>query len=245
MHAWTHLVREPGDPRVALGHSRPHREVSGRTAMTNDPGKSDRFVVPVKSPNTAPERAVEVMEGRGRAKGNTPERNAPGRRAGSARPARLSVYGRWHNGTGHSGSPRSSITSMPSTQLRSGVSRGEAGRGSGHRWRDVAALGAELEARLQALSERLRQGRRAQPVRRAYIPKADGRPAAARRSRAGRQDRPACRRRGVTRSTNRTSSGFVRVSAAAQPASRVGCAYGRDHGEESELGARRGHPELL
>ena len=54
--------------------------------MTNDPGKSDRFVVPAKSPNTAPERAVEVMEGRGRAKGNTPERNAPrtrsqGRRA--------------------------------------------------------------------------------------------------------------------------------------------------------------------
>jgi hypothetical protein len=44
--------------------------------MMHDAGKSDRFVVPEKSPNNAPERAAEVMEGRGRAEGNTPERNA-------------------------------------------------------------------------------------------------------------------------------------------------------------------------
>ena len=44
--------------------------------MMDDRGKSDRFVVPTKSPNKAPQRAAEVMEGRGRTKGNTPERNA-------------------------------------------------------------------------------------------------------------------------------------------------------------------------
>ena len=44
--------------------------------MMDDRGKSDRFVVPVKSPNKAPQRAAEVREGRGRTKGNTPERNA-------------------------------------------------------------------------------------------------------------------------------------------------------------------------
>ena len=32
--------------------------------------------VRTKSPNKAPQRAAEVMEGRGRTKGNTPERNA-------------------------------------------------------------------------------------------------------------------------------------------------------------------------
>ena len=101
---------------------------------------------------------------------------------------------------------------------------------------------------LQDLSKRLRREayRAKLKVRRAYIPKADGRAATARRSRAGRQDRPACRRRGAERDLRiGLPRVFVRVSATAQPASRVGCAHGRDHGEEGELGARRGHPELL
>ena len=44
--------------------------------MMNDHGKSDRSVVPAKSPNNAAEPAAEAVEGRGRAKGNSPERNA-------------------------------------------------------------------------------------------------------------------------------------------------------------------------
>ena len=44
--------------------------------MMDEHGKSDRFVVPPNSPNTASEQAVEVREGRERTKGNTPERNA-------------------------------------------------------------------------------------------------------------------------------------------------------------------------
>ena len=36
----------------------------------NDPGKSDRLIVPRKSPNQAPDGVAEEMEGRGRAKRN-------------------------------------------------------------------------------------------------------------------------------------------------------------------------------
>ena len=61
---------------VALATPRPHREVGRRTTMMNDRGKSDRFVVPVKPPNYAPDRAMEAGEGRERTKGNTLEPTA-------------------------------------------------------------------------------------------------------------------------------------------------------------------------
>jgi hypothetical protein len=44
--------------------------------MTNGPGKSDRPVVPEKSPNNAGQPAAEGMEGRGLVKGNLPQQNA-------------------------------------------------------------------------------------------------------------------------------------------------------------------------
>jgi hypothetical protein len=44
--------------------------------MMHGDGKSDSFVVPRKPPNEAePEKAKEAGEGRGLAKGKTPERN--------------------------------------------------------------------------------------------------------------------------------------------------------------------------
>jgi hypothetical protein len=43
--------------------------------MMNGRGKSDSFVVPGKPPNKAEEPAAEVVEGRGLAEGNLPERN--------------------------------------------------------------------------------------------------------------------------------------------------------------------------
>ena len=84
-HARTHLVREPGDPTTAHPASRrgPHREVSGRTPMMHDGGKSDGPIVPVKFPNkgfshrhdsSRPNRLpAEGMEGRGPAEGNRQE----------------------------------------------------------------------------------------------------------------------------------------------------------------------------
>ena len=43
--------------------------------MMDGRGKSDSLVVPGKPPNNAEEPAAEVVEGRGLAKGNLPERN--------------------------------------------------------------------------------------------------------------------------------------------------------------------------
>src|SRR5437667_4165435 len=44
--------------------------------MTNGPGKSDRPVVPEKSPNKAGQPVAEEMKGSGLAKGNLPQQNA-------------------------------------------------------------------------------------------------------------------------------------------------------------------------
>jgi len=44
--------------------------------MMNGRGKSDSPIVPAKSLNQAEQSAAEAMEGRGLAKGNSPERNA-------------------------------------------------------------------------------------------------------------------------------------------------------------------------
>ncbi|MFH1485387.1 MAG: hypothetical protein ABIH46_04885 [Chloroflexota bacterium] len=44
--------------------------------MMNGRGKSDSPIVPVKPPNRAPERAAEVVEGRGLTKGNPLGQNA-------------------------------------------------------------------------------------------------------------------------------------------------------------------------
>jgi len=78
VHVRRHLAWEPGDPKSAQRSSclGTHREVQGRTPMTNGPGKSDRPVVPEKSPNNAGQPAAEGMEGRGLAKGNLPQQNA-------------------------------------------------------------------------------------------------------------------------------------------------------------------------
>src|SRR5467141_3560048 len=78
VHVRRHLAREPGDPKSAPGSSclGTHREVQGHTPMTNGPGKSDRPVVPEKSPNKAGQPDAEGMEGKGLAKGNLPQQNA-------------------------------------------------------------------------------------------------------------------------------------------------------------------------
>ena len=44
--------------------------------MTNGPGKSDRPVVPAKSPNNVGQPTTEGMEGSGLAKANLPQQNA-------------------------------------------------------------------------------------------------------------------------------------------------------------------------
>jgi group II intron reverse transcriptase/maturase len=130
----------------------------------------------MKSPNKTPERAAEVMEGRGRTKGNTPERNAlrtQGRGGAPSALERVRQLARRDK--------KQRFTTLlhhvyAVDHLRAAyfaVKRDAAAGVDGETWQHY---GEDREARLQDLSERLRRGAyRAKPVRRAYISKADGR----------------------------------------------------------------------
>jgi RNA-directed DNA polymerase len=144
--------------------------------MTNGPGKSDRATVPEKFPNNAGQPAAEGMEGRGLAKGNLPQQNA------SRTPSRedaLSALERVRQAASKDKKLR--FTALlhhiynPETLRQAYFSlKKEAAPGiDGETWRHY---GESLEDNLQDLSHRLKRGAyRAKPVRRVYIPKADGR----------------------------------------------------------------------
>jgi RNA-directed DNA polymerase len=145
--------------------------------MMNGYGKSDSPIVPKKSPNKASQGAAEGMEGRGLAKGNPLEQNAPrmqGRESGApsalerireaARKDRKQRFTALYH---HICDPdRLKVAYL-------GLKRDAAPGIDGETWR---SYGEDLETNLRGLSERLRRGAyRARPVQRAYIPKADGR----------------------------------------------------------------------
>jgi len=144
--------------------------------MTNGPGKSDRPTVPGKSPNNAGQPATEGMEGRGLAKGNLPQQNA------SRTPSRedaLSALERVRQAAKKDKKLR--FTALlhhiyDPERLREAYFclKKEAAPGvDGETWRHY---GETLEDNLQDLSYRLKRGAyRAKPVRRVYIPKANGR----------------------------------------------------------------------
>src|ERR1700747_3415132 len=144
--------------------------------MTNGPGKSDRPVVPEKSPNKAGQPAAEGMEGSGLAKGNLPQQNA------SRTPSRKdapSALERVRQTAGKDKKLRFTallhhIYNLETLRMAYFRLKKEAAPGvDGETWRHY---GEQLEGNLQDLSERLKRGAyRAKPVRRVFIPKADGR----------------------------------------------------------------------
>src|ERR1700747_949346 len=178
VHVRKHLAWEPGDPAFTpdgrcLGT---HREVQGRTPMMNERGKSDRPVVPAKSPNKAGQPAAEGTEGSGLTKGNLPQQNAsrtPSRtdapsalervRQAAGKDKKLRVTALLHH-----------IYILDTLRMAPFRLKKEAAPGvDGETWRHY---GEELERNRQDLSERLKRGAyRAKPVRRVFIPKADGR----------------------------------------------------------------------
>jgi len=138
--------------------------------------KSDRPKVPGKSPNKAGQPVAEEMEGRGLAKGNPSQQNAS--RTQSRQDA-LSALDRVRRAAKTDKKMR--FTALlhhiydPETLRAAYLSlkRDAAPGVDGETWRHY---GEALEENLQSLSERLKRGAyRAKPVRRAYIPKADGR----------------------------------------------------------------------
>src|ERR1022692_483181 len=144
--------------------------------MMNGQGKSDRPAVSEKSPNNAGQPAAEGMEGRGLAKGNLPQQNA------SRTPSRKdapSALERVRQAAGKDKKLRFTallhhIYNLETLGMAYFRLKREAAPGvDGQTWRHY---GEQLEVNLQDLSERLKRGAyRAKPVRRVYIPKADGR----------------------------------------------------------------------
>jgi RNA-directed DNA polymerase len=152
------------------------REVQGRTTAMNEHGKSDRPAVPVKSSNNAGRPAAEGVEGRGLAKGNLQQQNAlraPNRegalsalervRQAAERDRKLRFTTLLHH-----------VYDVERLHAAYLALRRDAAAGvDGETWRHY---GEALAGNLQDLSERLKRGAyRAKPVRRVFIPKADGR----------------------------------------------------------------------
>src|SRR5256712_9613458 len=144
--------------------------------MTTGPGKWDRLVVPEKSVNKAGQPVGEGRGGSGLAKGNLPQQNAsrtPSRRDASSalervrqaaeKDKKLRFTALLHH-----------IYNLETLSMAYFSLKKEAAPGvDGETWRHY---GEELERNLRDLADRLKRGAyRAKPVRRVYIPKADGR----------------------------------------------------------------------
>jgi RNA-directed DNA polymerase len=144
--------------------------------MMDGQGQSDRPVVPTKSPNNAGRPVAEGMEGRGLAKGNPTQQTTPRaqHRAGvhralervrevAKRDKQVQFTTLLHH-VYHIDHLRAAYFA-----LKRDAAAGIDGETWGH-------YGEALEANLADLSGRLQRGAyRAKAVRRAYIPKADGR----------------------------------------------------------------------
>ena len=141
----------------------------------NGQGKSDRLVVPTKSPNKAGQPAAEGMEGRGLAKGNLPEQNTL---RTQSRECVQSALERVRQAAKKDRTKRFTallhhVYSLDTLRTAYFNLKKEAAPGvDGQTW---GQYGQALEEHLQDLAERLKRGAyRAKPVRRVYIAKDGG-----------------------------------------------------------------------
>ena len=142
----------------------------------NGHGKSDRPVVPMKSLNNAGQPVAEGTEGRGLAKGNLQQQNAPRTLSRQGAPSALE---RVRQAASRDRRRRFTALLHHIYELKTlraaylSVKRDAAAGVDGETWRHY---GEQLEETLRDLSDRLKRGAyRAKPVRRVYIAKADGR----------------------------------------------------------------------
>ncbi|MBF8305019.1 MAG: RNA-directed polymerase (reverse transcriptase) [Acidobacteria bacterium] len=142
----------------------------------NGHGKSDRPAVPVKSPNNTGQPVAEGMEGRGLAKGNLQQQNAPRTLSREGAPSaleRVRQVARRDRKIKFTALLHH-VYNLETLRAAYFSLKREAAPGvDGETWRHY---GEGLEENLRDLSDRLKRGTyRAKPVRRVYIPKADGR----------------------------------------------------------------------
>jgi len=167
-------VHRAGPGRSSGRPSGPGEEGQGRTLTMHDQRESDNGIVPQKHPNNEQLSLLEGVEGRPLTKGNT--RQSPAVRTLSRGAA---SRGLWR---ARQAAKRNSHLRFPalfhhlSPELLAEsfyqLERDAAPGIDGVTWHDYEA---NLGANLRALHARLHQGRyRTQPLRRVYIPKADG-----------------------------------------------------------------------
>ena len=141
----------------------------------NDRGKSDSPVVPAKPPNKPAVAGAEVVEGRGLPEGNAASKTRPGRRSGQGAPSaldrvrRIAVKDKDARFTALLHHVDVDLLRAAYWAIRPKAAPGV----DGVTWQDY---GQGLEENLRDLHRRVHRGSyRAKPVRRAYIPKRDGR----------------------------------------------------------------------
>jgi RNA-directed DNA polymerase len=165
------MVRGVADRRAAGREG----NASGGTPSMNDHGKSDSPVVPANPPNNAARAVAEAAEERGLPEGNAASKTRPGRRAGQGAPSALDRVRRIA-AKDKDAKFTALLHHVDVDRLRSAywALRPKAAPGvDGVTWRDY---GQDLEINLRDLHRRVHRGSyRAKPVRRAFIPKRDGR----------------------------------------------------------------------
>jgi len=143
--------------------------------MMHDHGQSDSPAVPMKFPNKAGEPAAEGTEGRGLAKGNPRQQTVPRAQDRVGAPSALERVRQVAKRDKQVRFTTLLHHIYNIDHLRAAyfaLKRDTAPGIDGERWQHY---GEALEEHLQDLSGRLARGAyRAKPVRRAYIPKADG-----------------------------------------------------------------------
>jgi RNA-directed DNA polymerase len=141
----------------------------------HDHGKSDSPVVPAKPPNNAASAVAEAVEERGLPEGNAASKTRPGHRAGQGAPSALDRVRRIA-AEDKDARFTALLHHVSVDRLRAAYRalRPKAAPGvDGVTWQ---TYGQDLEDNLRDLHERVHRGSyRAKPVRRAYIPKRDGR----------------------------------------------------------------------
>jgi RNA-directed DNA polymerase len=141
----------------------------------HDRGKSDSPVVPASPPNNAASAVAEAGEERGLPKGNAASKTRPGRRAGQSAPSALD-HVRQVALKDKDAKFTALLHHVDVDRLRAAYRalRPKAAAGvDGVTWHEY---GLDLEENLWDLHRRVHSGGyRAKPVRRAYIPKRDGR----------------------------------------------------------------------
>ncbi len=168
------LRQSGGAGRTGRWAGRGGNALSGTPSM-NGQGKSDGLVVPAKRSNKPGVPGAEVVEGSGPVEGSTGSESRPGRSAGLGvshdldrvrQAARKDKDVRFTALLHH-------VTVDRLREAFRAIRPGAAPGVDGVTWRDY---GRDLEANLSDLHDRVHRGAyRAQPVRRVFIPKADGR----------------------------------------------------------------------